>query len=207
MPGRCKGFAATLVVLALGLPVQVLAGPYEDGESAFRRKDYATAMKHWQPVAEADARAQAGIAAMYLGGLGVPQDYRMALAWCERAANQGEARAQYLLGSMYRDGTGVLKDPVRAMELFRKAADQDLHWAQYNLGLMYFLGEGIPADLVEAYHWLALAAAVRDDKDAQVQKTASFMLEQVSAKLTGDQINQVKQRVSDWKPSPPVRNK
>ena len=207
MPGRCKGFSATLVVLALGLPVHALAGPYEDGESAYHRKDYAAAMQHWRPVAETDARAQAGIAAMYLGGLGVAQDYQMALAWCERAVNQGEAKAQYLLGSMYRDGKGVPKDPVRAMELFRKAADQDLHWAQYNLGLMYFLGEGIPADLVEAYHWLALATAVRDDNDAQVQKTASFMLEQVSTKLTGDQITQVKQRVSDWKPSSSVRNK
>jgi hypothetical protein len=33
------------------------------------------------------------------------------------------------------------------------------------------------------------------------------MLQQVSSKLTDDQITQVKQRVSDWKPTTPVRNK
>jgi TPR repeat protein len=208
MPGRCKGFAASLVVLVLVQPIPSLAGPYEDGDSAFRRQDYAIAMKHWQPLADRqDARAQAGIAAMYLGGLGVPPDYRLALAWGERAANQGEPRAQYLLGSLYRDGKGVQKDLARAMVLFRQAADQNLHWAQYTLGLMYLLGEGVPSDHLEAYHWFTLASVVRDDDDAQVHATATFLLEKVSAKLTPDQIGQAKQRLSEWKPAPLRRDK
>jgi TPR repeat protein len=201
MPGPCQGFAASLVVLALIWPVPSSAGPYEDGDAAFHRKDYAIAMKHWQPLADGqDARAQARVAAMYLGGLGVPPDYSLALALSERAAKQGEPQAQYLLGSMYRDGKGVQKDLARAMALFRQAADQNLHWAQYTLGLMYLLGEGAPSDDLEAYHWFALASVVRDDNDAEVHATATFLLEQVSAKLTPDQISQAKQRLSDWKP-------
>ena len=208
MPGRYKGFAASLVMLVLVQPVPSWAGPYEDGDSAFRRKDYTVAMKYWQPLADGqDARAQAGVAAMYLGGLGVPPDYKLALVWSERAARQGEPRAQYLLGSMYRDGKGVQKDLARAMALFRQAADQNLHWAQYTLGLMYLLGEGVPADRLEAYHWFALASAVRDDDDEQVHATAGFLLEEVSAKLTPDQISQAKQRVSEWKPAPSPRDK
>jgi uncharacterized protein len=201
MPGRCKGFAAPLVVLALGLPVHVLAGPYEDGESAYRRKDYAAAMKRWHPLAEGDdARAQAGIAALYHGGLGVARDYGLAAHWCEKAAKQGEAKALYLLASMYRDGAGVKRDLARAIALYRDAADQDLHWAQYNLGLMYFLGEGVPSDHSEAYHWFALATAAAGPDNAQVSATASYMLDKVSAKLTPDQVKQAKQRVSEWKP-------
>ena len=98
---------------------------------------------------------------------------------------------------MYRDGKGVPKDLARALVLFRQAADQNLHWAQYTLGLMYLLGEGVPADRLEAYHWFTLASAVRDDDDAQVRATASFLLEEVSAKLTPDQISQAKQRLSE----------
>jgi TPR repeat protein len=208
MPGRYKGFAASLVVLVLVQPIPSLAGLYEDGDSAFRRKDYAIAMKYWQPLAdEQDARAQAGVAAMYLGGLGVPPDYKLALLWSERAARQGEPKAQYLLGSMYRDGKGVPKDLARALVLFRQAADQNLHWAQYTLGLMYLLGEGVPSDRLEAYHWFTLASAVRDDDDEQVHATAGFLLEEVSAKLTPDQITQAKQRLAEWKPAPSPRDK
>lgn len=209
MPGRYKGFAASLVVLmVLVRPIPSDAGPYEDGDAAFRRDDYATAMKYWQPLANGqDARAQAGIAAMYLGGLGVPPDYKMALIWSERAAHQGEPKAQYLLGSMYRDGKGIQKDLARAMDLFRLAAEQNLHWAQYTLGLMYLLGEGVPSDRLEAYHWFALASAVRNDDDAQEHATAAFLLEEVSAKLTPDQLLQAKQRVSEWKPAQSLRDK
>jgi TPR repeat protein len=209
MPGRYKGFAASLVVLmVLVRPIPSHAGPYEDGDAAFRRNDYDTAMKYWQPLANGqDARAQAGIAAMYLGGLGVPPDYKMALIWSERAAHQGNAKAQYLLGSMYRDGKGVQKDLARAMDLFRLAAEQNLHWAQYTLGLMYLLGEGVPSDRLEAYHWFALASAVRHDDDAQEHATAAFLLEEVSAKLTPDQISQAKQRVGEWKPAQSLRDK
>jgi hypothetical protein len=208
MPGRRKGFAASLVMLVLVAPLPSLAGPYEDGDSAFRRKDYAIAMKHWQPLAGGqDARAQAGIAAMYLGGLGVPPDYPLALALSESAARQGEPKAQYLLGSMYRDGKGVQKDLAHAAILFRQAADQDLHWAQYTLGLMYLLGEGVPSNHLEAYHWFMLASVVRDDDDAEVHETAAFLLEKVSAKLTPDQISQAKQRLSAWKPVPWLRDK
>ena len=196
------------VALVLVAPIPSLAGPYEDGESAFRRKDYAMAMKHWQPLADGqDARAQAGVAAMYLGGLGVAPDHTLALAWCEKAAHQGEPKAQYLLGSMYRDGKGVQKDLARALVLFRQAADRNLNWAQYTLGLMYLLGEGVPVDRLEAYHWFALASAVRDDDDAQVHATAGFMLDEVSAKLTPDQISQAKQRINEWKPAPSPRDK
>ena len=58
MPGRRKGFAASLVMLVLVAPLPSLAGPYEDGDSAFRRKDYAIAMKHWQPLADGGMRAR-----------------------------------------------------------------------------------------------------------------------------------------------------
>jgi len=208
MADLSRALLTSIAVLALSQPLLAYADGYEDGAAAFHRKDYATAMKHWRPLAEGDdARAQASIGALYHGGLGVARDYAQAVLWCERAAKQGEPKGQYLLGSMYRDGTGVQRDLARAMTLYRNAADQDLHWAQYNLGLMYFLGEGVLSDHLEAYHWFALATAAAGPDDAPLRATASYMLDKVSAKLTPDQLSQAKQRANEWKPVQTARSK
>ena len=44
----------------------------------------------------------------------MPQDYKTAVQWYRRAAEQGSAKAQGGLGGMYVEGKGVLKDYVHA---------------------------------------------------------------------------------------------
>ena len=41
------GFLALAMMLALAVPVN--AGPFEDGQAAYSRGDYATAMRMWRP--------------------------------------------------------------------------------------------------------------------------------------------------------------
>jgi len=202
---RSTRFAIAIVLWALAHPGAAVAGPYEDGVTAFRDQDYAAAIDLWRPLAEkGDGRAQARMAELYLSGRGVLRNYAEALFWCQQGADQGEARAQYVLASMYRDGKGVPKDALQAIELFRKAADQDFHWAQYKLGLMYFTGEGGRPDYLKAYHWLSLAANAHDSDtpdDAEVRSTAAFLLDAVAAKMTPEQIREAKQRIDEWKPT------
>jgi uncharacterized protein len=100
---------------------------------------------------------------------------------------------------MYRDGHGVERDIIQALALLRKAADQNLQWAQYNLGLMYVMGEGIPPDYAEAYYWLGIAAGGNDT--STVRSTATFLLDEVAAKLTPEEILEAKQRIRHWKPT------
>jgi len=200
MLGRRAVLAISATLLALAPSAASVAGPYEDGDAAFQRKEYGLALEQWLPLAnKGDARAQVGIASMYLGGLGVVQDHSLALSWCKKAADTGDPNALYLLGSMYRDGHGVERDLIRALALLRKAADQNVHWAQYNLGLMYFKGEGIPPDYPEAYYWLGIAAVENDD--STVQSIAAFLLDEVAAKLTPEEIAETKHRIRHWKPA------
>jgi len=64
-----------------------VAGPFEDGEAAFSKGDYATALRLWQPLAQqGDARAQNGLGALYQRGLGVPQDLAEAMRWFQKSA-------------------------------------------------------------------------------------------------------------------------
>ena len=112
------------VGLTLCLLVQpVAAGQYEDGNAAYHRKDYLTAIRLWQPLAaQGDAKAQYNLGVIDAKGRGVPQNYAKALKWFYKAAEQGYAKAQNNLGIMYNKGWGVKKDYVQAQMWFRLAA-------------------------------------------------------------------------------------
>ena len=82
-----------LAIMALAVPVN--AGPFEDGLAAYRRDDYATALKFWRPLAEqGDALAQSNLGVMYEFGLSVPQDIVQAHMWFDLAAEHGDEKAK-----------------------------------------------------------------------------------------------------------------
>ena len=59
---------------------------------------------------------------MYNNGKGVVQDYKEAVKWYTKAAEQGFASAQYNLGLMYVMGQGVAQDYNSAHMWFNIAA-------------------------------------------------------------------------------------
>ncbi len=70
--------AAVVLVLALALSAPVFAADFQAGGAA----DYATALEEWLPLAEqGDAAAQISLGVMYNNGLGVTQDYAVAIKW------------------------------------------------------------------------------------------------------------------------------
>ena len=107
-----KKLLFTLLFLTFGT---AWGNAFEDGGAAYERKDYATAIKLWRPLAERGNRSvQNMLGAMYYEGTGVTQDYKEAVKWYRLAAEQGEASAQSNLGVMYGKGQGVLQDYARA---------------------------------------------------------------------------------------------
>ena len=54
---------------------------------------------------------------MYNEGKGVEQDFKEAVKWYQKAADQGDAGAQYALGHLYYNGMGVKEDRVTAYAL------------------------------------------------------------------------------------------
>ena len=57
---------------------------------------------------------------MYQNGQGVPQDYKEAVKWYLKAAEQGNAIAQNHLGVMYDQGKGVTQDYKEAAKWYLK---------------------------------------------------------------------------------------
>ena len=113
----CAGFT-------LGLTAPGWAG-LDEGEGAYNRGDYATALREWRPLAEqGNAAAQYNLGFMYDKGLGVTQDYAEAARWYRKAAEQGHAGAQYNLGLMYGKGQGVPQVYVLAHMWFNLAVSK-----------------------------------------------------------------------------------
>jgi hypothetical protein len=106
-------------VLALALFGEARAGPLEDGETAYQRGDYETAVRPWRPSGdEGNVDAQFNFGLLYSSGQGVPQDYAQTLIWFRKAADQGDARAQVYLaevcrGTTRRPSRGSARLPIR----------------------------------------------------------------------------------------------
>src|SRR5262249_16236545 len=73
-------------------------------------------------AAHGDGGGETGMGFMHESGRGLPQDYMLAAAWYQRAAQQGYPRAQQLLGLMYDRGQGVAEDYVTAHTWLNLAA-------------------------------------------------------------------------------------
>lgn len=119
--GRASGPRLRQMAAGLCLGVALLSAlpasgqDFRRGLQSYNYGDYRRALDEWQPLAErGDADAQAGLAYLYLKGLGVRQSYAAAMRWYGRSAEQGQPGAQFILGSMYFYGDGIGQDFVLA---------------------------------------------------------------------------------------------
>ena len=107
--------ARVLASCLLLIAAYAVAGPYEDGVTAYDRADYATSLALWLPLAEHGHRTAAfNVAVLYEKGLGTSQNYREALRWYRKAAELGDLEAAFNVATFYENGTGVDKDPQQA---------------------------------------------------------------------------------------------
>ncbi len=112
------GFLISLILLfgTTLAAAQSLEERMRTAAGAYERKDYATAVAIWRPLAEqGNAEAQTLLGAMYWSGEGVQRDHHEAAKWYLRAAEKGYARAQNDIGFMYGFGEGIPpQDDVQA---------------------------------------------------------------------------------------------
>lgn len=200
MNSLARPFLAVLLCVFL-VEAAAAEGPLEEGIEAYRQQDYAKAAAVWRELADkGNAEAQYRLGTLYAEGKGVEQNDATAMTWFLRAAEKGNALAQYNAGASYAAGLGIAKSEADAAKWFRRAADQGMAYAQLNLGLMYAAGNGVSQDSTEAMKWLELAlfglpaGGVRSD--------VARAMEDVSQKMTSEQLREVKIRVRAFKPKP-----
>jgi len=150
-----------IVSLIIGGQSLSLADDFTKGEEAYKKGDFITALKFWQPLAEnGNVGAQYKLGQMYRLGEGLPQDNKTAVKWYTLAAEQGNAEAAFNLGVIYRSGEeGVPLDDKTAVKWYMIAAEQGHAVSQLGLGVMYAEGLGVPQNDIKAYMWLNISVA------------------------------------------------
>ena len=177
-------------VLGLTLFGAAVAGPLEDGMTAYQKGDYAEALRLWRPLAnQGNAAAQAGLGVMYTYGRGVPQNDAQAVAWLRKSAAQGNSEGEARLGVMYFNGQGVSQDYAQAHMWLRKGAEQGNSLSQGQLGFLY-------ETYVQAHMWYNLAASDPQDAD----NTSAQMRDLLAAKMTPAQIAEAQRMAREWVP-------
>lgn len=100
------------VMAGLALPA---AADFKAGLAAYKKGDYAAALKQWRPLAEqGDRQAQFALGTIYHNGKGVAKDVKESTKWYMKAANQGDPRAMAIVGLKYVLGSGVKKNKAEA---------------------------------------------------------------------------------------------
>ena len=182
------------VVVAVALSEPALAGAWEDGVAAYKRGDYAEAVRFMSVAAEdGDVAAQFNLGVAYASGTGTERDYGKSIAWFRRAADQGAASAQFNLGVIYQRGLGVPQDHAEAARWYLLAADADNSRAQLEIGIKLAHGDGIGEDKVAALKWLILAA-INGEANAAMHRDI------VAGDLTAAERAEADRRAHAWTP-------
>ena len=109
------------------------------------------------------------------------EDYKQALIWYSKAADQGNAEAQAMVGILYARGLGVERNDAQALQWFFKAANHGSARALSLLGDMYSGGRGVQKDDEKAADFYSRAAqlfqllAQLDDPSAQVSLGFAYL--------------------------------
>ena len=131
---------------------------------------------------------------MYYTGEGVEKDYKKALHWYEKPAQQGDAEAQAVLAGMYYEGKGVSKNHRKALHWCEESAQQGYAHAQYNLSIMMYKNR----NYIQAYKWATLVESQVISEDKQKEKLDK-LLNDLEGRMTRGEIVKARKLASQMK--------
>ena len=104
-------------------------------------KNNKTSFNYFKKSAIQDnSNAQYNLALSYYYGMGIKQNFDMALKYLKKAVKQKNSKAQYALATMYLDGISVRKNIMAAMYYFQQASNQNHILASIMLSAIYKFG-------------------------------------------------------------------
>lgn len=90
-----------------------------------------------------DKRCQNQLGIWYEDGIGTEQNYRLALEWFQKAAEQDYPSAFGNIGELYRKGHGVDRDNEKAVHYYKEGTDRKQSGCTMRLGQCYLNGIGV----------------------------------------------------------------
>lgn len=156
----------------------------QQGDLLFHQNNYTQAFELYREAADYDESGQAFamMASMNNDGLGVSQNFDMAIIWYGQALKKMEKNNNTLGYMVAMNGVGLAYERLQrytsAFECYHKAATMGDAESQFDLGRMFFLGRGAIQDNIKAFAWISAATAQGlPDKEAQsdAEKIKKFL--------------------------------
>ena len=126
-----------------------LASSYAAGKNT--AKDLKAALHWFEKAASAGLpNAQTSMGWAYMSNsLGLTPDYKLAMEWNLKAANQGFGEGSSNIGLLFENGWGVPVNYAEAAKWYLKAVEQGAHsgQAELHLGILYENGWGVGKNL------------------------------------------------------------
>jgi len=104
------------------------------------------------------APAQYNLGRIYEHGYIVPQDYKKAMSWYQKAAPKGMNNAYIRMGLLHETGSGVTIDYEKAMQSYKIAADKGDFTANFQIAQLYEQGLGVEKNNKTAVSYYEKAA-------------------------------------------------
>ena len=141
-----------------GVAIRILATCYRYGTGT--PKDPVKAIPLFYQAADAgDIDSIITMGELFRNGEGVDKNFKEALRYFQRAANEGYAEAMNSIALIYdQGGYGVAQDEQVAFQWFKKSAEAGYPNGMSNLSLCYLWGSGVHKKLSLAEHWMKKAA-------------------------------------------------
>lgn len=114
-----------------------------------------------------DIVAQVDLGWAYMSDyLEMPPNYKLAMEWSLKAANQGEGEGASNVGLLYENGWGVPVNYSEAAKWYKKAIEYGATSAQaaFHLADLYEKGKGVEVDIEKAKVFFQYAIDSRDDE-------------------------------------------
>lgn len=163
-----KGSEASVSGLTTRAPLERLLGRV--AYDHLRTKNYDRARAFYEYMAATDdAAGQSTLGVMYLSGLGVQRDYKVAESLLLKAAMQGKAFAAAMVASIYLTPASGIKDDAAAYRWAKFSAEAGVPEGAVMLASAYARGVGAPNSSNETVRWARIAAE-------QGQSTGMFIL-------------------------------
>jgi len=167
-----------VLLMVLLLPLPVSAGNIE-GRLAYRKGDYAAALREFGSGTQVGPAASLFLALMYLRGEGVTRDEARSLEFLRSSADEGNSEARYLLGQRYFYGLGLPRDRGLAISYLRAAsADGDFRASVF----LKIIAKGSRGEARDRKSMVATVKRKARSKVADAQYILAFMY------LTGDGV-------------------
>ena len=163
-------FIFGLICLSVLLKAPLVNADFDTAISYHVAKNYKAAHKEYLNVVnnphevdkESLAIAMSLLGQMHYNGQGVEQNYKLAIYWYRKAAEQGHVNSQYNLALLYEQPEdkiiGVEQNYKLAIYWYRKAAEQGDDKSQHALGYLYAKGQGVEQNYKLAEYWSRKAA-------------------------------------------------